>query len=258
MAKGNFGERLKREREMREVSLAEVTAGTRIGPRFLDALENEEWEKLPGGVFSRGFVRSIARYLGLNEEDLLADYDHARGEQKIEASAPYQNQIPSPPKWIPALGLLAIILLGVGLFYGARSAWHLYAAHRAARAPASSSAGGAVSSSTKSSATSSAKGAPNVGVANKPPEKLELVLSTSVTTHIRILADNQVLLEGYVRPGDTHHFSAYEFQVFAANAPAVHLELNGKLITLQRELPGTSATMVLSSKDLRPDGVSKP
>src|SRR6202795_5326101 len=72
MAKGNFGERLKREREMREVSLAEVTSGTRIGQRFLEALENEEWDKLPGGIFSRGFVRSIARYLGLNEEDFLA------------------------------------------------------------------------------------------------------------------------------------------------------------------------------------------
>ena len=65
MAKGNFGERLKRERELREVSLEEITTATRIGPHFLEALENEEWSKLPGGVFNRGFVRSIARFLGL-------------------------------------------------------------------------------------------------------------------------------------------------------------------------------------------------
>ena len=64
MAKGNFGERLKREREMREVSLNEVTVATRISVRFLQALENEDWEKLPGGVFNRGFVRAVARYLG--------------------------------------------------------------------------------------------------------------------------------------------------------------------------------------------------
>jgi transcriptional regulator with XRE-family HTH domain len=43
MAKGNFGERMKRERELREVSLAEVTRGTRISPQFLEALENEQW-----------------------------------------------------------------------------------------------------------------------------------------------------------------------------------------------------------------------
>ena len=41
MAKGTFGERLKREREMREVSLEEITAATRIAARYLDALENE-------------------------------------------------------------------------------------------------------------------------------------------------------------------------------------------------------------------------
>ena len=81
MAKGNFGERLKRERELREVSLEEITTATRIGPHFLEALENEEWSKLPGGVFNRGFVRSIARYLGLDEEAFLAEYDVAFKEQ---------------------------------------------------------------------------------------------------------------------------------------------------------------------------------
>jgi len=79
MAKGTFGERLKRERELREVKLEEVASATRIAPRFLEALENEQWEKLPGGVFGRGFVRSIARYLGLSEEDLLSEYDLAHG-----------------------------------------------------------------------------------------------------------------------------------------------------------------------------------
>src|SRR6202795_4973386 len=98
MAKGSFGERLKRERELREVSLDELTKSTRISQRFLEALENEQWEKLPGGVFGRGFVRSIARYLGLDEESLLGEYDLARGDQKIEAPAPYENRLPRPPR----------------------------------------------------------------------------------------------------------------------------------------------------------------
>ena len=70
MTKGSFGELLKRERELREVTLNEVTVATRIPPRFLEAFEREDWEKLPGGVFNRGFVRAIARYLGLDEENL--------------------------------------------------------------------------------------------------------------------------------------------------------------------------------------------
>src|SRR5258708_31669259 len=85
MATGNFGERLKRERELREVSPNEVVVATRISLRFLEALENEDWDKLPGGIFNRGFVRAIARYLGLDEEDLLAESDLAHGDQSPEA-----------------------------------------------------------------------------------------------------------------------------------------------------------------------------
>src|ERR1700688_3855800 len=80
MARGNFGERLKRERELREVTLEEITQATRIGSRFLGALENEDWDKLPGGVFNRGFVRSIAHYLGLDEESIVAEYVLAAGD----------------------------------------------------------------------------------------------------------------------------------------------------------------------------------
>jgi cytoskeleton protein RodZ len=139
MATGTFGERLKRERELREVSLKEVTAGTRIGPRFLEALENEEWEKLPGGVFNRGFVRAIARYLGLDEENLLAEYDMARGEQNMPAPQPYENQLPRPPVWVPMLAVLALLAVVAGLIAGGIYGWRRYAAHRAAKQSSSSS-----------------------------------------------------------------------------------------------------------------------
>jgi cytoskeletal protein RodZ len=74
MSSTPFGEQLKREREMRGVSLEEISAATRIAPRFLEALENEQWDQLPGGAFNRGFIRSVARYLGLDEESLVAEY----------------------------------------------------------------------------------------------------------------------------------------------------------------------------------------
>src|SRR5690349_24164715 len=111
MARGTFGERLKRERELREVSLEEVAKATRISARFLHALENEDWPKLPGGVFGRGFVRTIARYLGLGEESLLAEYDLARGEGAISAPPKPEERIPSPPKWLPVAAVLIILFL---------------------------------------------------------------------------------------------------------------------------------------------------
>ena len=105
MARGSFGELLKREREIREVSLNEVTVATRIPSKFLEALENQDWGKLPRGFFNRGFVRAIARYLGLDEEHLLAEYDLARGEEKVESPAASESRIPSPPKWLVAVAV---------------------------------------------------------------------------------------------------------------------------------------------------------
>ena len=246
MAKGNFGEHLKRERDMREVTLAELTAGTRIGPRFLEAIENEEWEKLPGGSFTRGFVRSIAQYLGLDEEDLLSEYDLARGVQKTDAPTPYQNQLPSPPRWIPTLALLALVLLAFGFYRGGSYAWQRYRANH----PAANSGPPPLSSDS--------------AALTKAPDKLELTVSTSVRSHVRILADDQTLLDADVMPGDIHHFTAsQQFQIIAADGAAVHLELNGRPITSRAALGNSSRranTIVLGYKDLRPshDGTARP
>jgi len=78
-----FGEYLRREREMRGVSLEEISIATKISIRFLQAIEDEELSKLPGGIFTRSFVRTYARYLGLDEERVLADCQLA-GQQKPE------------------------------------------------------------------------------------------------------------------------------------------------------------------------------
>ena len=141
MARGNFGERLKRERELREVTLDEINSATRISNRFLEAMENEDWQKLPGGVFNRGFVRSIARFLGLDEEGLLAEYDMAHGAQEQAAPKREEVRIPSPPKWVPVAAVLGLLLLLVGCIAGGIYAWRYFAARRAARQAGTASVG---------------------------------------------------------------------------------------------------------------------
>jgi len=76
-----FGENLRREREMRGVSLEEISSATKISIRFLEAIEREDFTKLPGGIFSRSFIRSYARYLGLDEERAVAEYQLAAHPQ---------------------------------------------------------------------------------------------------------------------------------------------------------------------------------
>jgi len=226
MARGRFGEHLKRERELREVSLEELSKATRISNRFLQALENEEWEKLPGGVFGHGFVRSIARYLGLSEEALLGEYDSARAEKSLPIPPKPAAPIPPPPKWIPAAAALIGLLLLVACFYIARYAWHHLADYRAAKQAA-------------------------VSIASSPNVPLELTVSATASTHVRVIADDKLLLDAEVYVGETLRFTAkQQFDVSATNSTAVLLTLNGKAMPPLGS-PGTFGRMVFSHKNLR-------
>ena len=71
---GQFGEKLRREREMRAITLEEIATATKIGTRSLRALEEERFDQLPGGIFNKGFVRAYAKYVGIDEEQALSDY----------------------------------------------------------------------------------------------------------------------------------------------------------------------------------------
>jgi cytoskeleton protein RodZ len=252
MAKGTFGERLKRERELREVSLKEVTTATRIGPRFLEALENEEWEKLPGGIFNRGFVRAIARYLGLDEENLLAEYDLAHGEPSVPAPQPYENKIPRPSVWVPLLALLGLLVVLGGLIAGGIYGWRWYAARRAAKRSSSSALLPAQDQAETAAATSSLVADPSRNNATSSAAvPLDLSVSSSAATRVRILADGALLLDAELSAGETRHFSAkQQFEVTAADSSAVLLELNGRAMP-PVGTPGASGTIVLSQKDLR-------
>jgi cytoskeleton protein RodZ len=81
IAMGAFGDRLRREREMRGITLEEITESTKISRRHLEALEGEHFDQLPGGVFNKGFVRAYARFLGIDGDQAVADYSAASNEQ---------------------------------------------------------------------------------------------------------------------------------------------------------------------------------
>jgi cytoskeletal protein RodZ len=70
----SFGEELRRERELREFTLREVSESTKISLRHLEALERNDFEQLPGGVFNRGFVRAYAQFIGVDPEAMVNAY----------------------------------------------------------------------------------------------------------------------------------------------------------------------------------------
>lgn len=128
----SFGERLRRQREMRGVSLDDIAAATKIGTRLLRALEEEHFELLPGGIFNKGFVRAYAKYLGLNEEEAVSDYLQAAGENtpdprviaeqnssRIDRGGDSNDSRAAGFPIIPVLILLLVIAAGAG-------GWQIY------------------------------------------------------------------------------------------------------------------------------------
>ena len=117
----SFGESLRREREMRGVSLEEIAATTKINPRFLQALEDDDFAKIPGGIFTRSFLRAYASYLGLDIERILAEYQlvavpTSEGASKAQYIKLAPGRLGSPARFVPWLVAVPLLVGGYALY----------------------------------------------------------------------------------------------------------------------------------------------
>jgi cytoskeletal protein RodZ len=256
MAGSGFGEHLRREREIRGVSLNEIAAATRISVRFLEGLEQEAFDRLPGGVFNRGFVRTVARYLGLEEEGLLAEYSSAVGEN---VAPPVPQDLPRQPltgalrpplvrrdtgrgdagrgdveektrtPWL-AFALLPILFgLGIGGWYG----WKSYESRRTQwQAAESALPTPPVPPTAPGSADANAADSGNLSSNQQlvtTGENLQLKIDASKDVSVIITADGLDAFTGTLATGQSRTVTAKNtLTIEAQDAGAVHLELNGQ------------------------------
>ena len=104
----SIGAYLRRERELRQVSLEELFQLTRIPLKSLSALEDDRFDDLPGEVFVRGFLRSCAIALDLDPEELLERFD--RGHD-VPAAPPPLTTV-TPPERGRRFGIaIALVIL---------------------------------------------------------------------------------------------------------------------------------------------------
>ncbi len=121
-----LGEELKRRREQHGIELGEIADATCIGVRFLRAIEENDFKTLPGGLFTRSFIRSYARYVGMDEGNALRLYSDQTGEGETEEYdltheiARVKARTSSWTNVIIALAVLAVLGLG-GL-----AGWHYW------------------------------------------------------------------------------------------------------------------------------------
>jgi cytoskeletal protein RodZ len=135
-----IGARLREARMRAKIDINQVEADTKIRAKYLRAMENEEWELLPGEIYAKTFLRTYADYLGLDSRELVDDYrreyerptDHdlrplssGRERERRPAGGGRRRQ-PQPrgggggrgfpiPPW--AIVVVVLVIVGVALYY---------------------------------------------------------------------------------------------------------------------------------------------
>lgn len=114
----SFGTWLRRQREMREISLEEIADKTKIGLRYLKAMEEDRFDVLPAPVFARGFLRDFSRYVGLNPDEVVNYYlashegtDLAASEEPVTLSSASRGPVSKRSLVLLIVTLLAAVAL---------------------------------------------------------------------------------------------------------------------------------------------------
>ncbi len=114
-----LGEKLRQAREERGITISEVAEQTRISPHYLELIEVDDYRTLPGGIFNKGFVKSYAKYVGIDEVEALQDYSKIISNQTGEPDDEPKTYRPevltddrSSSSFLPTL-LFAGVILGL-------------------------------------------------------------------------------------------------------------------------------------------------
>ncbi|MDP8969809.1 MAG: DUF4115 domain-containing protein [Actinomycetota bacterium] len=230
MATG-IGETLRHARHQYGVALADAAAETRVRESYLAALEEEDFAALGGDVYVKGFLRSYARYLGLDPEPLVAAY--RRDFERDDEPTPLAQQPVAPMSGarqpgvavVAGLALVVVIVLAaIGLATGDQEG-ELQPA-----APPPVSPEPEPEPEPSPSVPPTEEPSPTPGEATVATDRLEVVLTvTGDESWMRVTVDGVKELEGLQAEGTTRRFTAQEeISLRIGNAGAVRLEVNGE------------------------------
>jgi cytoskeleton protein RodZ len=236
---GGVGATLRTARNRRKIALSEVEAAIKVRVRHLRAIEDEDWEALPGGSYPRGFIRAYAVYLGLDGERLAAEYarqapsaGRERGPRvepaQIDGAAERERRR-LPRAALTALVVVALVALVVviGLATGSGGG---------GRAPVGTGgSGGPVNGSAGVGGTVVPRGGGTRG------ETVVLRLATRAEVWVCVLdARGRALVEGQVLPGGVEEgpFHSGSFTVAFGNGE-VAMQVNGK----ETQIPASASPL---------------
>ncbi len=273
-----FGEKLRRERESRGISLDQIATATKISTRMLKAIEDEKFDLLPGGIFNKGFIRSYAKFLGIDEEQAVADYVAATGPEEPINNLPQIADVPERPlrqldeegtiSWTTIVVLVLLVAIGYG-------GWS-YHNHRKAQKESSETTAPIAAISTppveappadqklqtakvtppKPVESTSGKGAPPSTAspaalktdATEPVQKpsVDLVIHTSEESWVQAVADGKTIFSETLPAASEKHVTASRrITLTVGNAGGVEVTYNGATLP-DIGGPGKVRTIVFS------------
>ena len=119
-------------RETRGIALRDISEQTRISMRYLEAIEVDDYRRLPGGIFNRSFVRAYAKHIGYDEQQAREEYS-AMMRERGEATDEVSNRQPRSLVYTdnggqrsPLMTLLLLVIILAALSLGAWAAWYFY------------------------------------------------------------------------------------------------------------------------------------
>ena len=244
-----LGELIRQAREAKGLSLQDVSSATKIREHILTALERESYADLPAPVFVRGFLRTLARQLGLNTDQLLALYAQVSPEAPPdvpEKPARDERPTPAPPAGLNsaslAAGIVAVVVMAGIVWGGSRVLEGLALPGSppavSTAAPAAPTANATTALVSTPDATRAPPPTPSLPAAfptaTPTPtasalQKFEIKLEVTARSWLKIEADGAVVYEGILEAGDSKTFTARQrITMRSGNAGGVNAIVNGQ------------------------------
>jgi len=220
-----LGERFRAAREARGIALSKAAEEIRIRSLYLAAIEDENWSTIGAPVYIRGFLRTYARFLGLDPEEAVAAFNRTQPAQAAPAAAePRLGERAAAPAWLSAAllwtaGTVAVLLIAFVVFT------ELTLPRRTAlqTAPAETSS---AATATRQTPPPPVRPSPAVVAGVDGTSSLALVLSGP--SWLRVTVDGNVSMEGTFPAGTSKTFHGKSALVRIGNAGAVEIYVDGK------------------------------
>jgi cytoskeleton protein RodZ len=226
----SLGERFRAAREQRGLTLSDVAEHVRIRSVYLAAIEEENWKAIGAPVYIRGFLRTYARFLGLDPEEAVSQFNSSEGAPAAPTVASQAASLKGRPQggslvpfiWVG--GVIALALIGFVIYLAVTPP------HSSQRLAATNAGQPTAPSLTNGSATAMPMSPKPSATPSTLPLTRTLAIHLTAPSWLRVTVDGNVSIEGTFPAGTTKSFHGKTALVRVGNAGGVQITVDGKAV----------------------------